>query len=170
MSVRGSRGSRLRRTFRSSRGKMANADKVIRCPSCGANNRISSEKLQQGLAPVCAKCKAPLPTHAGPITVTDETFAAKVERSKLPVLIDFWAAWCGPCRMIAPVIDKLASQMGNRVRFAKLNIDENRATASRFKVDSIPTLLIMKGGREMDRIVGLAPEAEIRRRVEKFAS
>ena len=152
---------------------MAAPAKIIRCPSCGTNNRILPEKVRQGMAPVCAKCKAPLdtaPVHTGPMAVTDENFAAKVEKSKLPVLVDFWAAWCQPCRMIAPVIDKLASQMGGRVRFAKLNIDENRATASRFRVDGIPTLIIMKGGREVDRIVGLAPESEIRRRLDKLAS
>ena len=72
--------------------------------------------------------------HNEPVTVTDATFAAEVERSPLPVVVDMWAPWCGPCRMIAPVIDELASEMAGRVRFAKLNVDENPATAARFNV------------------------------------
>jgi thioredoxin 2 len=143
---------------------------VIQCLSCGAKNRVPSEKIARGLAPVCGRCKTPLPISYGPIVVTDATFAAAVERSPLPVLVDLWAPWCGPCRMIAPMLDKLATQMAGRAQFAKLNIDENPATAARFNVHSIPTLLIMKDGREVDRIVGVQPAAEIQRRLEKFAA
>jgi thioredoxin 2 len=143
---------------------------LIRCPSCGATNRVPQEKVDQGLAPVCGRCKTPLPAHPGPVTVTDATFSAEVERSPVPVLLDLWAPWCAPCRMIAPVIDELASQMGGRVRFAKLNVDENPATAARFKVNSIPTLLVLKGGREIDRLVGVQPKPEIVRRLEKVTA
>ncbi len=139
---------------------------LIRCPSCGATNRVPREKVEQGLAPVCGRCKTPLPLAAGPVTVTDATFAAEVERSPLPVLLDLWAPWCGPCRMIAPVIEQLASEMAGRVRFAKLNVDENPATAARFRVSSIPTLLVLQVGREVDRLVGVRPKAEIARRLE----
>jgi len=97
------------------------------------------------------------------VAVTDATFAAEVERSPLPVVVDMWAPWCGPCRMIAPVPDELAAQMAGRLRFAKLNVDENPATAARFNVRSIPTLLVLKGGREIDRIVGVEPKPEIAR-------
>jgi thioredoxin 2 len=140
---------------------------VIRCSSCGANNRVPIEKLQAGFQPICGRCKAKLSPPQSPVVVTDNTFAAEVERSPLPVLVDFWAPWCGPCRMIAPSIDKLASEMAGRARFAKLNIDENPTTAGRFNVSSIPTLLIMKSGREVDRIVGVQPPAEIARRLQK---
>src|SRR3954451_21754066 len=143
---------------------------LIRCPSCGATNRVPVEKVEQGLQPVCGRCKTPLPVPGKPVTVTDATFAAEVERSPLPVLLDLWAAWCGPCRMIAPVIDELASQMAGRVRFAKLNVDENPATAARFNVSSIPTLLVLKAGREVDRLVGVQPKAEIARRLARVTA
>ena len=141
--------------------------RLIRCPSCGTTNRVPLGEVERGRTPVCGRCKTRMPIDTKPVTVTDATFAAEVERSPLPVLVDLWAAWCGPCRMIAPVIDELASEMAGRVRFAKLNVDENPATAARFNARSIPTLLVLKGGREVDRIVGVQPKSEIVRRLEK---
>jgi thioredoxin 2 len=104
------------------------------------------------------------------MTVTDASFPSDVVRSPLPVLVDAWATWCQPCRMIAPVIEELATEMAGRVRVAKLNVDENPATASRFELRSIPTLLIFKGGQEVDRIVGVQPKAEILRRLKQAAN
>ena len=140
---------------------------LIRCPSCGAVNRVPLEKIEQGLVPVCGRCKTPLPLSNKPVTVTDATFSSEVERSPLPVLVDMWAPWCGPCRMIAPVIDQLASEMAGRVRFAKLNVDENPLTSQRFNIQSIPALLVLNGGKEIDRIVGVQPKPEIVRRLER---
>jgi thioredoxin 2 len=140
---------------------------LIRCGSCGANNRVPHAKLAEGRKPVCGQCKAPLTVAAGPLTVTDTTFAAEVERSPLPVLVDAWAPWCGPCRMVAPALEELASELAGRVRIAKLNVDDNPQTASRFAVRSIPTMLVMVGGREVDRIVGALPKAAIRQRLEQ---
>jgi thioredoxin 2 len=133
-------------------------------------NRVPRDKLALGLAPRCGRCKRPLPEVAAtsPVTVTDATFANEVERSPLPVLVDAWAAWCGPCRMIAPAIDELAVELAGRVRVAKLNVDENPATASRFDLRSIPTLLVIAEGREVDRIVGAQPKQAIRARLERF--
>lgn len=137
---------------------------LIPCRECGATNRVLAEKVRQGEA-VCGRCKTRLSLSAAPVTVTDANFAAAVERSPLPVLLDLWAAWCGPCRMIAPVIEQLAQELTGQVRVAKLNIDDNPMTAARYNVQSIPTLLILQNGREIDRIVGALPKAEIVRRL-----
>ena len=125
------------------------------------------EKIAQGLQPVCGRCKTPLPVGNKPVTITDANFAAEVERSPLPVLLDMWAPWCGPCRMVGPVVEELAKEMAGRVRVAKLNVDENPATAARFNVQSIPTLLVLKNGREVERIVGAQPKAAIVQRLER---
>jgi thioredoxin 2 len=146
--------------------------RLVRCPDCGATNRVPLGKLEAGRQPVCGRCKNPLPVSAAgdsakPMTVTDATFAAEVERSPVPVLLDAWAPWCGPCHMIAPVVEQLATELAGRARVAKLNVDENPVTAGRLNVRSIPMLLVFKGGREIDRIVGVQPKSEIARRVEQ---
>jgi thioredoxin 2 len=142
---------------------------TIRCPHCGTTNRAPRAKLAQGLRPMCGKCKQPLPatTATAPLTVTDASFAAEVERSPVPVLVDAWAPWCGPCRMIAPAVEELAAELAGKARVAKLNVDENPRTAARFDLRSIPTLLVMVGGREVDRILGAQPKQAIRERFER---
>ena len=140
------------------------SERVITCPSCGTKNRLPPP--QAGRKAVCGKCKSPLPDNSGPIEITDATFPEEVEQSATPVLLDMWADWCGPCHMLAPTIDQLASDMSGRVKVAKLNIDENPGTANRFGVRSIPTLLVLKGGKEVDRLVGVQPKQEIVRRLE----
>jgi thioredoxin len=102
----------------------------------------------------------------GPVDITDATFTAEIENSAMPVLLDLWADWCGPCHMLAPTIEQLATEMAGRVKVGKLNIDENPGTANRFGVRSIPTLLVLKGGKEVDRLVGVQTKQEIRRRLE----
>lgn len=139
----------------------------IRCPSCDAINRVPLDKLRQGLQPVCGRCKTPLPADNKPVIVTDATFSAQVERSPLPILLDLWAPWCGPCRALAPVIEELARDLAGRVKVVKLNVDENPATAARFQVQSIPTLLVLRDGKELERMVGAQPKAEIVRRLER---
>ena len=99
--------------------------------ACNTKDPTRLEKVEQGLTPVCGRCKARIPIDVKPVTVTDATFSDQVERSPVPVLLDLWAPWCGPCRMIAPVLESLASEWAGRVRVAKLNVDENPATAAR---------------------------------------
>lgn len=143
---------------------------IVRCPACGAGNRVDREKIAQGHEPVCGRCKKPLSVSNGPFTVTDATFAAEVEHSPLPVLVDMWAPWCGPCRMIAPILEELSREMSDRLRIVKLNVDENQMTAARFNVRSIPTLLVIKAGKEVERLVGVLPKAELKQRLERVIS
>jgi thioredoxin 2 len=142
---------------------------MIVCQACGVTNRVPGDKVAQGLAPVCGKCKAPLPAGT-PRPVTDASFAQDVERSPVPVLLDAWAPWCGPCHVIAPIIDQLATELAGRVRVVKLNVDDNPRTAARFDLRSIPTLLVLKDGREVDRLVGVRPKQEIMRRLEQVVA
>lgn len=139
---------------------------VVACPGCGAKNRVSLTAAEHK-APVCGKCKRALPAPSSkPVTVTDANFAEVVERSHLPVLLDMWAAWCGPCRMIAPTVEMLAGELAGQVLVGKLDVDANKRTAARFGVQGIPTLLILKNGREVDRIVGVQSREAILKKLQ----
>jgi thioredoxin 2 len=143
-------------------------DIMVRCPSCSAINRVPTNRVGAGQKAVCGRCKADLPTDTAPFTVSDATFVDDVEGSPLPVLVDMWAPWCGPCRVVAPTLDALAVEFAGRVRIAKMNVDDNPATSNRFGVRSIPTLLLFKDGREVDRIVGVQPKAAIAGRLDQL--
>ena len=102
--------------------------------------------------------------------VTDTSFQQEVLDSEVPVLVDFWAPWCGPCRMVAPIIESLAQKMNSKFKFTKLNTDENMRTAQDFGIMGIPTLLVFKGGKEAERIVGFRPEEELENQLKKHLS
>lgn len=140
---------------------------VVTCDGCGAKNRVPKERLGEG--PICGKCRAPLKlatSPAIPVDVTDQTFSHEVLSFSGPVLVDCWAPWCGPCRMVAPVLEQLASEYAGRVKIAKLNVDENPATASRYGIQSIPTMLLFKGGNQVNSLVGALPKQEIERHLQ----
>jgi len=142
--------------------------RIIECPNCGARNRLADAGVA-GKSAVCGRCHQPLPAAISKtVTVTDSNFASVVERAPLPVLLDMWAAWCGPCRMIAPMIEQLATELAGKVLVGKLDVDANPQTASQFGVQSIPTLLILQNGREVDRIVGAQGKAAIFQRLQRF--
>ena len=96
-----------------------------------------------------------------PQVVTDQSFEQEVLKSDTPVLVDFWATWCGPCRMVAPVLEEVANEQGEKIRIVKLDVDANPITAGRFGVRAIPTMIVFKGGREADRIVGFHPKPQL---------
>jgi thioredoxin 2 len=122
--------------------------KVSICPACGQKNRVRADAAG---VPHCGKCGKPLPWLA---ETGAADFEAVVEKAPIPVLIDFWAPWCGPCRMVAPAVERLSQELAGRLKVAKLNTDDEPGLGQRFGVQSIPTLVLMEGGRERDRIIG----------------
>jgi thioredoxin 2 len=136
-----------------------NDPQVLACPSCRQQNRVRAGA--EGV-PHCAKCGKPLPwlaeTHAA-------DFNAVVEKAPIPVLIDFWAPWCGPCRIVAPAVERLSQELAGRLKVVKLNTDDEPALGQRFGVRSIPTLILMERGKERDRVVGAMNVNALRSRV-----
>ena len=147
---------------------------VVDCSNCGAKNRIDETRLATSEAK-CGRCGEKLEGIAAstdqqdskPIIITDQTFEREVlQMTGPPILVDCWAPWCGPCRMIAPVLDQLAAESHGNYRIAKLNVDENPQTSSRFQIASIPTMLIFKDGKLIDRLIGVQPKQTIAERLQ----
>jgi thioredoxin 2 len=137
-------------------------DLIIRCLKCGAKNRMPEERLNQ--KPLCAgnaMTRWLLQQQTKPVEVTDDSFAREVLAADTSVLVDCWAPWCGPCRKLSPIIEELASDYANGVKVAKLNVDENPVTASQYGIHSIPTMLLFKDGKLVQRLVGALPKEEI---------
>ena len=139
---------------------------IIACQVCGAKNRVDAGRSRD-TQPVCGRCGAhlPVPRPSGggkPIEVTDDNFEnILASAGDKPVLIDFWATWCPPCRLLAPTIDELAEESGGRYVVGKLDTDNNPQTAGRFGISSIPTVLIFRNGKLADMLVGVQPKQAI---------
>jgi thioredoxin 2 len=131
---------------------------IVTCPTCGVRNRVGS--IPQG-TPRCPSCKSALPwvIDADTATFAEETTAS------VPVVVDFWAAWCGPCRMISPVLEDLAKRYAGQLKVVKVDVDANPELATRFGAQSIPLLVVIRDGQEIDRIVGALPRAALEQRL-----
>ena len=133
---------------------------MVACPHCGAANRVPAARI--GENPGCGRCKAPL-FEGRPAEVDAARLDALIARSDVPVVVDFWAPWCAPCRMMAPAFAETASRMEPAARFAKLNTDEAQQVAARYGIRSIPTLIVFKGGREVARQPGAMATTQLMR-------
>jgi thioredoxin 2 len=146
-------------------GAQAPQTPVARCPFCGKLNRLAATPTNK--APSCGNCKKPL-FPPEPVKGTDANWAQDVDRSPIPVLVDFWAPWCGPCRAVAPVMDKIAAERAGRLKVLKLNVDENPQTAAKFQVQAIPTMILFKDGKVLDQIRGAVPKPALDKRLDHF--
>lgn len=140
---------------------MANA--IVTCPDCGTRNRVPAVA---GGVPRCPKCKHDLPWVAN---ATDDDFSSVADSSKVMVLVDLWAPWCGPCRQVSPLLEKLAAERAGSLKLVKVNVDENPATQAKFGVSSIPTLLLFKDGRQVSVQRGAVPLPALRHWVDANA-
>jgi thioredoxin 2 len=129
---------------------------LVRCPHCGRRNRVPAAAAG---TPRCGNCHEPLPWI---VDAGDASFAEVAERSSVPALVDLWAPWCGPCRMVSPALEQLAAEMAGQLKLVKVNVDESPALQQRFGIQAIPTLLVLRGGQVVARQTGAAPPPALR--------
>ena len=137
------------------------SSKVVECENCGKKNRVPA--VHDGV-PRCGNCGAPLPWIAD---AADDDFADVVEKSSVPVVVDLWAAWCGPCRMVSPALERVARELAGRIKLVKVDVDAAPRLSQRFEVQAVPTLLVMRGADVISRQAGAAPAPALRRWVEE---
>lgn len=142
---------------------------TVACSRCGATNRVDAGRAGHGQQPVCGRCRALLHPASSVVETSDARFDDQVLSSSLPVLLDVWAPWCVPCRGMEPIVEELAAALAGRVRVAKLNVDRSPATASRLRIQGVPTLIVFRNGHEVARMVGARQKAEILRALSSVA-
>ncbi|MCP3898417.1 MAG: thioredoxin TrxC [Desulfobacteraceae bacterium] len=141
---------------------------ILACQKCGTKNRIPLLRISE--TPKCGKCGTLLATDIinQPVNVVDNTFDKLVLGSTLPVLVDCWAPWCGPCRAVGPILDELAAKYKAKLIIAKINVDENPKIGARYSISSIPTMLLVKNGKVIDQLVGALPKEELEKQIARI--
>ncbi len=136
-----------------------NNQAIVRCRNCGGKNRVILGRINS--LPRCGKCKEPLTIPQSAVSITGSQFKDEVLDETIPTAVDFWAPWCGPCSMVSPILDEIARGYPGKIKVVKVNSDENPELSAQFGIQGIPTIILFREGREIDRLVGAAPKENI---------